>query len=160
MPDATIIKRICELAETAVEKLKLASVIEIHEMEFLETLVASHVHARETMGDTDVAFFADVIPWIASLMQVQSFVRQNDFVEAVEWTKKQFNQTDRPISVLTVLVTTHLIQRGCEMSRAGSAESQRVWQEIRERLDDLLKAETGSLVGSETTRSGPVARGQ
>jgi hypothetical protein len=129
--------QISELAATAVERrLFLDAVIASHEPDFFETLVGAHLHAKKVLPDNSATFFAEVIPWVASLIQL--FVKQSDFLEAIEWAKDTFD-TPKPISILTVLTTTYLIQRGYSKARGTSQEA--LWRELVDRLGILIAAE-------------------
>jgi hypothetical protein len=142
MPEITIKQQ----AQMAVEdKLGLRPVIDTYEKDFLDTLVDAHKHARGVLGDSNVAFFADVIPWVASLIQV--YVTQPNFLDAIEWVRAEFRGTTKPISILTVLTTIYLIQRGCE--RHNPAQDA-VWREISERQGALLDDETRQQSGNLT----------
>ncbi|HMF85643.1 MAG TPA: hypothetical protein VK598_04760 [Nitrospiraceae bacterium] len=136
MPTTLTGSKIDRLAQLAVtEKLKLATLLYIHEADYLDFLVKAHRDAKEQLEDNNAAFFADVIPWVTSLIQV--FVAQGDFLAAIEWAKAEFKETTKPISVLTVLTTTFLVHRGIERAKTESQAAQNTWKEIRKRLGFL-----------------------
>jgi hypothetical protein len=117
------------------EKLKLATLFFIHEEDFLETLVEAHERARESLSNGDRVFFGEVIPLMASCIQV--FVKQSDFFSAIEWAKEEFRGIAKPVGILPVLTITYLIERGWKRSLVESELSQNTWRELRKRLDSL-----------------------
>lgn len=128
--------RTLELARIAVrDQLKIAGVFYIHEADFLEFIANAHRAAKKGARDNNEAFFREIIPWVSSLIQV--FVEQANFLDAIKWVKTEFAEAEKQVSILTVLTTIFLIQRGFEQSEGKEPVVHEVWKEIRKRLDRL-----------------------
>ncbi|HOW96750.1 MAG TPA: hypothetical protein P5567_07710 [Kiritimatiellia bacterium] len=124
------------LAKTAVEKkLRLSSIIAEKEVAYLSAIADSHRDAGPPSGQSNLSFFAAVIPWVSSFIQV--YAKQTDYVAALAWASNQPKRNEKPVSLLTTLMTTYFIERGYERSLSQSKEDKDTWAAIRHRLDYL-----------------------